>query len=182
MTVTIESVDGDSRRFRRATDAEEKLALAIARPDEAPDVPLPRNARYSGPPLFGFETQADLYTNRQLVSLVRFAAAIRDVESEVLGNGGTSAQASTIAALLGLCVGKLAQYASSQALLGPTTSSTRFQSGFTRNDIPMTWDFCEVNPFAASGGPSLAAGREDRLARAAVCWRWNRDGRPARRA
>ena len=43
----------------------------------------------------------------------------------------------------------MAQYGSTQAMIAtfPTNSSTRFNSAFGRNDIPMTWDFFEHELF-----------------------------------
>ena len=58
-----------------------------------------------------------------------------------------------VTTVLGFVVGKMAQYGSSQAMLVPyPTSSTRFNSAFARNDVPMTWDFYEANFFGKVGG------------------------------
>jgi putative DNA methylase len=151
LTSVIEANASDSRIYRAPRRDEEAFVLAIDPPENRPTTPLPENPRWFSPPLFGFSTHEGLYTARQMQVLAAFADEVAVLPEEIERDGGTPDQRDAIVALLGLCVGKLAQYASTQALLGPTTSTTRFQSGFTRADIPMNWDFCETNPFAEAG-------------------------------
>lgn len=151
LTSVIEANAAESRIYRAPLRDEEAFVLAIDPPENRPTTPLPENPRWFSPPLFGFPTHEGLYTARQMQVLAAFADEVAVLPEEIERDGGTPDQRDAIVALLGLCVGKLAQYASTQALLGPTSSSTRFQSGFTRADIPMNWDFCETNPFAEAG-------------------------------
>lgn len=144
-------VTPDGRRFRCATDEEEAAALAVVAPEGAADAPLPTNTQYSSPPLFGLSTHASLYTTRQLRLLASFASAVDAITEDVRADGGDETRVLTVAAILGLAVGKLAQYASSQSLIRLRDSGTKAESGFTRGDFPMTWDFCEINPFASVG-------------------------------
>ena len=136
-------VDPDPRHEAVAGTVE--MAEAVLR------VPLVSNPRDVKPTLYGGTTHADLYTARQSVLLDAFADGVSRAAERVEADGGDRARAEAVAAVLALCVGKLAQYGSMQALIGPTSSITRFQSGFTRQVIQMTWDFCEVNPFAGTG-------------------------------
>lgn len=142
---------GSGRLFVSPTPDHEKLAQSVPELDPPLDVPLAVNPADVKPGLYGAKTHADLYTRRQRLLLGAFSEGVASVPDQVIKDGGSSDQARAVAAILALCVGKLSQYASMQALIGPTTSGTWFQSGFTRQVIQMTWDFCEVNPFAGKG-------------------------------
>jgi putative DNA methylase len=105
--------------------------------------------------LYGMETWDRLYTPRQLVALTTFADLVAATRDQVLREGGCPEWASAVTVVLGLVVGKMAQYGSSQAMIVPYTTSTRFNSAFARNDLPMTWDFYEANFFGNVGGTWL---------------------------
>jgi putative DNA methylase len=141
----------EGRLFVSPSRSQEELALAVPELDPPLDLPLVQNPADVKPGLYGAKTHADLYSSRQRLLLGAFAEAVSVVPERVDKDGGSPERGRAVAAILALCVGKLAQYASMQALIGPTTSGTWFQSGFTRQVIQMTWDFCEVNPFAGSG-------------------------------
>src|SRR5213079_2637906 len=102
MTAVIEATADDSRAYRAATESEESFALAVSHPEDPPSIPMPSNPRWFSPPLFGFTTQADLYTARQLRVMMAFADAVAEVGADVERDGGTEAQLRVIVALLGL--------------------------------------------------------------------------------
>ena len=99
----------------------------------------------------------------------------------VLADGGSETRHERSPHGLRLILGKLAQYGSSQAMIVPyPTSTTRFNSGFARNDLPMTWDFYEANFFGDVGGDVGPVGQDCGRRRTYVGeWRWDR--RPTRR-
>jgi putative DNA methylase len=86
--------------------------------------------------------------------LTTFADLVAQVFDEVLADGGTEDWARAVATLLGIGVGKLAHYGSSQTRmeLATGTSNGGTHPAFGRNDIPMTWDFAETNPFGGRSG------------------------------
>jgi len=145
-------VDG-VRTFRSPT-AEDLAALdAVSVPAGIAEISLGPVQRYVSPPRFGLLNQADLYTPRQLLAMATFAEAVAGVWQQVLDDGGSLERANAVTALLALAVGKLAQYGSSQAMITtPADGPTRFNSGFGRNDLLMTWDFFEQNFFGLVGG------------------------------
>ena len=104
--------------------------------------------------LYGIRTQADLYTNRQLLTLGAFADAVTDVPSWVETDGGSPTYGAAIASILALCVGKLAMANSTQARwkIDSRNGSAKAESAFARHALPMVWDFPEVNPFGGSVG------------------------------
>ncbi len=152
MTAVIVEVN-NRRVYRAPTLADIQAAASVPEVDDLPHVPLPDIPRWFSGPRFGVTSQADLYTKRQLLTMTTFADLVARVPEQVVIDGGDTARARTIATLLGLVVGKMAQYGSSQnRLVTYTTSSTRFNGAFARNDMPMIWDFYEGNVFGSVGG------------------------------
>jgi len=152
MTAVVVSTE-HGRVYRAPSEEEIRIAMQVPRPSDLPEISLGEANQYIAPPRFGLRTQLDLYTNRQLVVLRTFADLVADSYRRILEDGSSPDWAAAIATLLGLAVGKMAQYGSSQAMITPfPDSSTRFNSGFGRNDLPMTWDFFEMNFFGSAGG------------------------------
>jgi len=116
---------------------------------------------------FGLNTPADLFTSRQLLTLATFSdlvqearnkvfndakSAISSSEKESLNTESTAAgaYANAIATYLALTVSRCANTLCSLAIW----SQSRDQSVnvFSRQGLPMNWDFPEVNPFAGAAG------------------------------
>jgi putative DNA methylase len=70
------------------------------------------------------------------------------------GGTGAHAYADAVTAVLGLCVGKMAQ--SNNILvrwfIDPRNGSGKATPAFDRHAVPMVWDFVETNPFGGSVG------------------------------
>ena len=129
---------------------------------------------------FGLNTPADLFTPRQLVALTTFSdlvgkareKAIQDAiavglpNDEVpLNEGGTGARAygDAIATYLGLCLGRIADFGTTISTWNAVEVSVR--NTFSRQAIPMTWDYAEANPMGRTGGGHLE-GAIDRITNA----------------
>lgn len=119
----------------------------VARPDDAPDIELTGKATVNIG-LYGLKTQADLFTHRQLVALAAFADAVAKVSGWVLADRGDDDQATAIASIMGLCLGKLSMTMSTQTRPELSVTGTRLHPAFARHALPMVWDFAEVNPFS----------------------------------
>lgn len=143
---------GGQRTFRQPTSEDIAAAQRVPEVVDPPEVSLPDNPRWFSGPRFGISTQKDLYTPRQLLVLDTFARLVAATHAEVIRDGGTRHWADAVTSLLALGVGKMAQYGSTQSMIAPTTSSTRYLRAFSRNDLPMTWDFYEQNFFGNAGG------------------------------
>jgi putative DNA methylase len=143
MAVAVDAPGG-----RRYLSPDESVQIAVPdRPADAPEADLPDYARWFSSPAYGMSTQADLYTNRQLVMLGAFADRVREVPGWVGQDGGDETYARTIASVLGLCVSKLAMSHSTQARVELSVTGTRVHPAFSRHALPMVWDFTELNPF-----------------------------------
>jgi putative DNA methylase len=164
LAIVAESASG--RVFLPPSDDHETVALSAA-PQWKPELLMPENPRWFSPPLYGLTSYGDLFTPRQLVALNTLADLIPDVvlkcsadaasrglsaDPTALDKGGSEsfAYAQAVGVCLGLVVSRLTNSINSLAVW----SKSREQSVnlFSRQAIPMAWDFPEVNPFGGAAG------------------------------
>jgi putative DNA methylase len=150
---SVAAVKNGRRIFRCPTEDEIEAARAVPEVPDPPTLALPDNPRWFSGPRFGLTTQADLYTPRQLSALMTFTELVADTHAEVMTDGGTRQWANAIVSMLGLAIGRLAASNSSQARITVQNNgtTTRFNAAFARNDLPMTWDFPEMEILGSEG-------------------------------
>jgi adenine-specific DNA methylase len=73
-----------------------------------------------------------------------------DDQSLAEGGSGPKAYAEAVSVYLGFLVGQLANHSST--ICGWNSPNQQMRSTFSRQALPMTWDFAEVNPFSESSG------------------------------
>ena len=125
-------------------------AAKVDRPEDAPDTELPERALSFRVQGYGMARHADLFTNRQLKALVTLTHLVAEARDALIADGATRTYADAVATYLALGVSKLADYNSSLVVWSPTRDQAK--STFTRQALPMVWDFAEVNPFAKAAG------------------------------
>ncbi|MCG7590026.1 MULTISPECIES: DUF1156 domain-containing protein [unclassified Halomonas] len=152
---------------------EEMVQMArIAQPEWKPEHALPVNPRDFKTPNYGLNTFGDLFTSRQLVALNTFsdlaqearikaiadarAAGIAD-DNQGLAKGGSgpTAYGDAVGVYLGFGVSRLADILNS--LCSWESSKTQVRHLFTKQAIPMLWDFGENNPFGKAAGGFLVS-------------------------
>lgn len=157
--------DGPSGRAYVSPNAEhEHMATDAGRPDVrlGPLADDPRNIWCVG---YGLTQIGDLFTDRQLVALTTFSDLVGEARERALadaiaaglpddgvrladGGAGAPAYADAIATYLAFAVDRLVE---SSCSLARWQSTGDFVAGaFSRQALPMLWDFAEVNPFSAS--------------------------------
>lgn len=94
---------------------------------------------------YGVTTFDDLFTDRQMLSLLSFTAAVRDAHQSAGGNPG---HGNALATLLACILDKQADFNSSLCVL-KADGGRGIVHSFGRQAIPMVWDFAEANPFNA---------------------------------
>ncbi len=118
-----------------------------------PDEPITTDAKNScWTPLYGLTTFGDLFTRRQMLCLLTFAAVVREATVEMKSSGYEDDRAKALATYCGLLGSRLADWNSTIShwiTVGEKVSDT-----FARQAIPMCWDFSEINPFAKVSGNS----------------------------
>lgn len=136
-------------------------------PSWTPSIELPNNTRDFKTPLYGLNTFASLFTNRQLMALTTLTDLVQEVREQVradahvagynddsqgieLGGNGAVAYADAVATYLACAVSKVANIGSTIASW--MNDRGAFRETFARQAIPMVWDFAEANPLSNSGG------------------------------
>jgi putative DNA methylase len=159
--------EGERGRVYLAPDAKQIAKAAEAKPVDVPETDLPEQALSFRVQLYGMTKHRDLFTPRQLVALTIFSNLVQEVREKVLadaivaglaadtvalndGGIGANAYADAVVTYLGLVVSRIANTLCSMAIW----SQSRDQSVnvFSRQALPMNWDFPEVNPFAGAAG------------------------------
>ena len=174
MGARLMAVVAEGKRGRIYLDPTERMekAAQAAEPMWRPGQELPKNPRWFSPPDYGMPTYADLFTDRQLVALTTFSdlvsearetvlrdalASSMDSDSLRLADGGTGVQAyaDAVAMYLGFALDKMADRGSSLCTWFTERDSTR--NTLSRQALPMTWDFAELNPLLNGTGSFLGA-------------------------
>lgn len=158
--------DSEHGRVYVSPDMSHKNKSKTNFPEWIPDNEIPNNPRDFKTPNYGMNTFADLFTTRQLVMLSTYANIISEVYDQIFEDAISSgltvksmenkneidakSYAKAVATYLGLAVSRSANTHCSLAVW----SQSRDQSVnvFSRQALPMTWDFPEVNPFAGVAG------------------------------
>lgn len=144
---------GEGRDYRVASRADysciwraeqrlKRLSQSIRLPGSIPPIPnepLPLMSGTFNVPLYGMTSWGDLFSVRQLVTMLTLLKAVRSHHD--------SGPASRIAALA------LSRFADIyNALCQWESTKTQVRHLFTRQAIPMLWDFAEPNPMAGQAG------------------------------
>ena len=162
--------DGKNGRvYLSPSNDQESIAKAATPGDAAAmiHVPLANDPRNLWCLQYGLDHFDKLFTPRQLVAMTTFSDLVGEIRKQIqqdavkagLGSNGASleddgcesiAYADAISVYLGMAVSRSANTINSLAVW----SNSRGQSInlFSRQAIPMNWDYPEVNPFAGAAG------------------------------
>jgi putative DNA methylase len=159
--------EGDNGRVFLEPDKFQEDIATQAVPKWKPETPLPDDPRNFWTLNYGLTTFGDLFTPRQLTALNTFSdlvieasekchieslAAGRSSDPTSLAEGGSGAlaYAQAVAVYLAFLVDQVANHGSS--ICGWNNPNTQLRSVFSRQALPMTWDYAEANVFSDSSG------------------------------
>lgn len=143
-----------------------ELAASIAEPEWRPNSEMPTKHRNFQPPVYGMGNIGDLFTNRQLVALNTISELIsqcservykdaiaagfssEDVPLDRLGSGA-KAYSEAIAVYLAMATSRWTDLCN--ALCNWNNTNQNVRALFSRQAIPMVWDFVELTPFSSMG-------------------------------
>jgi putative DNA methylase len=136
------------RVFHVADDFDSNPLRDIPDLDGVADVPINTSGQGIRVGLYGMDTWAKLFAPRQLLTMATYSALIAEIHEDVIRDDGSYEWAEAVAALLGLAIGKLAHGGSTQNRwkFDSRSGTAKAEAAFGRNDLPMTWDFAEVDP------------------------------------
>ena len=159
--------EGKDGRVYCPPSNEQTLQASAGKPTWRPEQKQPENPRWFSPPDYGMTTFGDLFTDRQLVALNTFSDLVHkareQIEADALAGGkksdptplrdggkGANAYAEAVSVYLGFLTGQVANHSS--VVCGWNSPNQQMRSTFSRQAIPMTWDYAEVNVFSSSSG------------------------------
>jgi putative DNA methylase len=163
MAIVAEGLRG---RVYLAPTAEHEAIAGKARPDWKPETDISPDRRSMFTPLYGLTQFGDLFTPRQLVALTTFSdlvgEAIERVRTDArragladddkgLEEGGTgaTAYAQAVGVYLGIATSRWSDL--SNSLCGWNNINQNVRALFSRQAIPMVWDYVELSPFGGMG-------------------------------
>ena len=144
-------------------DINSELIAKSAKPLWYPDQEINHNPRDIRTQLYGLKHYSDLFTSRQLVALGKFSDLIQEyrdlIEIDAISykKGNTAINfdhadyANSITLYLAFVLDKLTDYSNSLCTWNPTNQNIGHL--FSKQAIPMSWDFPESSPL--SGGLSF---------------------------
>jgi putative DNA methylase len=135
---------------RRLTELESATGLQAPKEAVNPIRPSPNARGLSAVTRHGMVEFRDLFSQRQLVSLLTFTSIIRSSHEVIVDSGIPEPHAKAITTMLALVLDKLVDYNS--CLCAWHSSNQQIMHTFARQALPMVWDYCEVNAFAGASG------------------------------
>jgi putative DNA methylase len=167
MAIVTEGQGG--RNYCAADDGQEQLAHS-AQPEWRPEEAIAEIAMGYRVQNYGMDTYGKLFAPRQLLALTTFsellAAARAQIRADAAAAGlpeddaplreggrGARAYAEALSVYLAFAVDKAADYWSTICTWHNNNQTIR--NTFTRQAIPITWDYAEANPFSGSAGSWL---------------------------
>lgn len=161
--------DGGKGRLYISPSQDQIDAAEVGVVTGGPNGMLPENPRDFKTPNYGMSKWSDLFSPRQLLAMITLSGLVAEARNKVLKDsmdsgvekglgpeevGSVAASyADAVATYLALAVSRLADYSSSICTWDKSRDTPR--NVFSRQAIPMVWDFAEVNPFSNSSGNFL---------------------------
>ncbi len=107
-------------------------------------------------PLYGLTRYSDLFTPRQMLTLLTFVKCVRLAHEEMIAAGIDAEYAEGIAVLLAMWVDRLTDFNSTLCTLKPGGGRGVVHT-FVRQALPMVWDFAESNPLGSASANATIA-------------------------
>ena len=164
-------VQGERGRVYLPPTLEHDEAARKAKPEWKPEVTISGSTQYLGVKPYGMDRFDQIFTDRQLVALTTFSALVGETRERVMrdsvaagldgddtgldkGGTGAVAYADAVGVYLGFVVSSLSDRMSTICTWdsGGPTWGTKTRNTFSRQAIPMSWDFAEVNPLSTQSG------------------------------
>ena len=164
MAVVAEAKKG---RLYISPDEDQIKAADVEKPEDYPTGELANYPGHLNTKIYGLDEFDKLFTNRQLTALTTFSDLVAEAQEKVredaiaagmpddgvgLAQDGTGATAygQAVGVYLAFLVDQMTNQMSS--ICGWNNTNTQMRVVFSRQAIPMTWDFAEANPFSSSSG------------------------------
>jgi len=124
--------------------------------DPVPDEDLPpENTLGFRVQRYGMLKWGDLFNSRQKLALITFTEKVRLVYNKMIEEGYDKDYAKAVVSYLGLGVDRVATFCNGFSLW--INQRELIADIFTRQALPMVWDYAEANPFSKASGSFVSA-------------------------
>ena len=161
--------EGERERVYLSPTPEHETVAIGAHPAWKPEVTISGSSQYLGVKPYGMEQFWELFTPRQLVAISAMADLVRESQDRVKqdaivaglkddglplsgGGNGSHAYADAVALYLGVFLSRLVNLNNALCQWRNDPAKEHVGHLFTRQAIPMVWDFAEANPIGPSAG------------------------------
>jgi putative DNA methylase len=150
--------EGRRSRLYVAPRPDAVAAANVGRPHDPPSITLSTHPQYMGPPRYGMTETSDLFSDRQLTTLMVFSEVLSEVRDLVetdtydglADQSKVTSYVNAVVTYLAFAIDRLADRQSTMCSWDSGKEHSR--NVFARQAIPMTWDYAENNPFSSSAG------------------------------
>lgn len=166
-------VNGPTGRLYLSPVKEQEEIAKTAIPEWRPELQLDGKSRVNVSN-YGIDIYGDLFSSRQLVLLTSLVKLIDDAKQKctndaiasgmlddhvglALGGFGAKAYGEAVGVYLAFALDKVADRGSTIGRWDPTPTQSGVINTFSRQAIPMTWDFAESNPLGDASGNFVSA-------------------------
>ena len=146
MTAVV--AEGDRRRVFLSPTSEQVETAKSAKPEWRPEGSLPEKALGFRVQAYGFTRWHQLFTDRQLYALTKFAEIFEEVRQRLTDDIAGKEYADIVLTYLSLAFGRTTH--SSSNLARWHNAGDKVAGVFARQAISMIWDFAEANFFSNS--------------------------------
>lgn len=145
------SVDEDPLAVPSSEQLRARLEQLSARTGlSIPNEPIEANPRSMDTQHFGFASWGDLFSERQLLTLLTTASFVRAVRGEMRNRGNDEQSIKAVCTCLALLQSTITN--SNSTICRWIPQNQQMGSTFSRQALPMTWDFAEINPLGGASG------------------------------
>lgn len=153
MAIVAESDRG--RIYLPPTEEQQRIAKAAIpewEPEEAMNTKTPNLVSGRG---YGITHWKELFTSRQLTALTTFTDLVSAVQKKVIEDGGSEEYGQAVRVYLALAISKMTNI--DNAFVPWSVTRDQAVQLFSRQAIPMVWDFAENNVFSNSAGDFMVS-------------------------
>jgi putative DNA methylase len=136
--VAVQAATAELERRKK----EHKRPLSLV-PDEDLDI---RGIRHTWAMIYGLDKWENFYTRRQLLALTTISNLISNLNTDI--PGFDTSFVNSIQTCLSLALSRLSDRTSSLCTWRPQADQEKIEHVFTRQALPMAWDFAEGIPFS----------------------------------
>lgn len=147
--------EGDRKRNYLPINSTHVRSIYGARPQWKPPQTMPDDPTLVSGRGYGINYWHELFNNRQLMTLTNFSDLIAEVKLLIVNHGAEESYADTVCTYLSFA--QIKSCTMNSRFNRWRNSQEKVEGIFSRQALPMIWDYPEANPFATASGDFRAS-------------------------